>query len=174
VARRTHSDRWLRRAGFVLGLGVAATALLVARVPAHPPGLGLDLTVVPSAPETLTLRPPGPLLTAPGMRAGGKGAEGGVTVVNPTARTERVRIRALPSSRAIDRSLLVELKAGERVVYSGPLGGLREPVPDAPVLESGDGFELHARFWLPPRATGWRGHIEDLTLTFDAVPAEAR
>lgn len=174
VARRTHSDRWLRRAGFVLGLAVAAAGLLAARVPAHPSGLGLDLTVVPSAPDALTLRPPGPLVSAAGMRAGGTGAEGGVTVLNPTARSERVRIRALPSSRAIDRALMVELKAGGRVLYRGRLGGLRRPPDERLVLATGDGFELHAHFWLPPDADGWRGHIEDITLAFDAAAVKAR
>jgi hypothetical protein len=30
------------------------------------------------------------------------------------------------------------------------------------------------RVWLPAGATGWHGRIEDLALTFDAVPAPAR
>src|SRR5215212_9537505 len=141
VARRAHSDRWLRRGGFALGLVGAAAGLLAARVPAAPPGLGFDLTVVPTAPKTLTLRPPGPLLTAPGLRAGGKDAEGGVTVLNPTARTQRVRVTAMPSSRGIDQTLMVELTADGRALYRGPLGGLREPPGDPLVLQSGDGVE---------------------------------
>jgi hypothetical protein len=174
VAKRAKSDRWLRRGGFALGLAAAAGGLLAARVPAAPPGLGFDLTVVPTAPKTLTLRPPGPLLTAPGLRAGGKPGEGGVTVLNPTARPEQVRVRAVPSSKGIDNVLMVELTADGRAIYRGPLGGLREPPGPPLVLESGDGVEVRLRAWLPSGARGWRGQIEDLTLTFDAAPAQAR
>jgi hypothetical protein len=137
-------------------------------------GLGFDLTVVPTAPKTLTLRPPGPLLTAPGIRPGGKPADGGVTVLNPTARTQRVRVRAVPSSKGIDGLLMVELTADGRALYRGPLGGLREPPGNGLVLQSGDGVEMRLHAWLRPGARGWSGQIEDLTLAFDAVPAEAR
>jgi hypothetical protein len=174
VATRPQNGRWLQRFGFALGLVAAAAGLLAARVPAEPPGLGLDLTVVPAAPKTLTLRPPGPLLTAPGMQAGGKGAGGSVTVLNPTAGTERVRVRALPSSRAVDRALMVELTAAGRPIYRGPLGGLRNPPGEPIVLQTGDGVAVRLHVWLPAGTRGWRGHIEDIDLAFDSVPAEAR
>lgn len=155
-------------------MSAVAAGLLAARVPAHPSGLGLDLTVAATAPKTLTLRPPGPLLALPGMRAGGEAAEGGVTVVNPTESTERVSVRLLNPSRDAARALMVELSADDAPVYRGPLEGLESPPGRPLVLASGDGFELHARLWLPRGANGWRGHIEDLTLAFDTTPATAR
>jgi hypothetical protein len=175
VATRGHSSRWLPRAGFALGLAGAAGGLLAVRVPATPPGLGLDLTVVASAPKTLTLRPAqSTLLSAPGMRPGGRTASGSVTVLNPTARTQRVQVRVIPSSRGIDRALTVALSADGRRIYRGPLGRLRRPAAHPLVLQSGDGVELRLKAWLPRGATGWSGHIEDLNLAFDAVSATAR
>jgi hypothetical protein len=170
--RRSRSDRWARRAGFVLGLAGTAAVLLAARVPAQPHGLGLDLTVVPAPTSKLTLRPGGPILTAIGLRAGG-GSAGRVTLINPASRTQLVRVRALPSSHDLDRALMVEVRLDGRRLYSGRLGGLRGGTrPGA--IQSGDGLPLRVRVWLPPSATGWRGHIEDLTLSFDSAPVAPR
>jgi hypothetical protein len=108
------------------------------------------------------------------MRAGGEPADGSVTVLNPTARSRLVRVRALPSSHGIDRALMVELTADGRPVYRGPLGGLRNPAGRPLLLQSGDGVRVRARLWLPAGAHRWRGHIEDLNLAFDAVPVAAR
>jgi hypothetical protein len=80
----------------------------------------------------------------------------------------------VPSSKGIDGVMMVELTADGQALYRGPLGGLRAPPGDGLVLQSGDGVEVRLHAWLPPGARGWRGQIEDLTLMFEAVPAEAR
>jgi len=162
----------VRRAGLVLGLTGAAAVLLAARVPARPHGLGLDLTVVPAPTSQLTLRPGGPILTATGLRAGG-GSAGHVTLINPASRTQLLRVRALPSSHDLDRALMVQVTLEGRRLYSGPLGGLRTPTRPA-AIQSGDGLTLQVRVWLPPSAAGWRGHIEDLTLSFDSARVAQR
>ena len=170
--KRSGSDRWVRRAGFVLGLTVAAGVLVAARVPAGPHGLGLDLTVVPAPTSKLTLRPGGPILTATGLRPGG-GSAGRLTLVNPASRTQLVRVTALPSSHDLDLALMIEVTLDGRRLYSGPLGGLRGPTRPA-AIQSGDGLPLQVRVWLPPSAAGWRGHTEDLTLSFDSAPVARR
>jgi hypothetical protein len=173
VATRPQSDRWLRRSGFALGLAAVAVALLTARVPAAPHGLGLDLTVVATAPETVTLRPPGPLFTASGMRAGGKAARGSVTVVNAGDQGERIRLRALLASDDLDAALMIDASADGRRLYRGPLGGLRSAATTPLELGPGDGFVLRVDAWVPVGARGWRGHIEDLTLSFQTEPEPA-
>jgi hypothetical protein len=169
------TDRWVRRAGFVLGLAAAAALVGAARLPAQPRDLGLDLTVAAAPPAHLTVKPGGPLVTASGLRAGGRqsGARGRATLINPSAVAERVRIRALPSSHALDRALMVDLTVAGRAVYHGPLGALRAGARPFR-LGSGDALAVGVRVWLPAGATGWHGRIEDLALTFDAVPAPAR
>jgi hypothetical protein len=156
--------------GFVLGLAGAAAALAAARVPAQPPGLGADVEIVAVAPKSLALKPVGPLLSATGLSAGGAAAEDTTTLMNPTARTQRVRVRARPSSRALDRALMIEVRLDGRSLYSGPLGGLRRRPPGSGELASGDGLPLRIRVWIAPGATGWRGRIEDVNLALDAVP----
>src|SRR3954451_18006099 len=139
--------------------------LLPASVPAAPRGLGLDLTIAPAPTgKTLTLRPADQLLTVAGMQPG-RVASGHTLVMNPTPAKRRVKMRMLSSSHALDRALMVEATLDGRRLYRGALGGLRTPT-HAFEIESGDGPELRLRVWLPPDATGWRGHIEDLTLDF--------
>jgi hypothetical protein len=166
----SRNDRWVRRAGFVLGLAGAAAVLAAARVPAQPRDLGADVELAPVVPKALTLKPQGPLLSATGLRAGAGGATDTATLMNPTPRTQRVRLRARPSTRALDRSLRIEVKLDGATLYSGPLGGLRRPSATSLALASGDGLPLKLRVWIPPGATGWRGRIEDVNLAFDAVP----
>ena len=167
---------WVQRAGFALGLIAAVAVVGAARVPAQPRDLGLDLTIVPVPTKELTIKPSGPLLTAPGMRTGGRHAEatGRLTLINPTTRTQRVRLRAMPSSHALDRALMVEVTIAGTPLYRGPLGGLRRPTAASTDLASGDGHPLVVHVWLPPGATGWSGQIEDVNLAFDAAPVEAR
>ena len=167
------SDRWVRRTGFVLGLAGAMAMLLAAHVPAAPRALGLDLTIAPAPTgKTLTLRPADQLLAVSGLEPG-RVASAHTLVMNPTPRTRRVAMRIMPSSGALDHALMVEATLDGRRLYRGPLGGLRRPTPPFE-LQSGDGLELRLRVWLPPEATGWRGHIEDLTLDFDSAATPAR
>lgn len=170
------SDNWVRRVGFACGVATVAAVLAAARVPAQPHDLGLDLSVVPAPPTTLTVKPPGPLITVAGMRAGaGSGdARASATLINPASHPQRVRLRALPSSHALDRSLQVELTLDGRQLYDGDLGGLRRPTRRSLVLQTGGGVPLNVRIRLPAGARGWRGHIEDVDLAFDAVPEPAR
>ena len=167
---KRRSDRWWRRTGFVLGLAGALAMVLAAHVPAAPRGLGLDLTIAPAPTgRMLTLRPADQLLTVAGMQPG-RVASAHTLVMNPTSATRRVTMRMLPSSHALDRALMVEATLDGRRLYRGWLEGLRAPTRPFDI-ESGDGPELRLRVWLPPDATGWRGHIEDLTLDFESPEA---
>jgi hypothetical protein len=172
--QRSHT--WVRRAGFALGLTGAAAVVVAARVPPQPRDLGLDLTIVAVPTKALTIKPGDPLLTAPGMRAGGAHADatGRLTVINPTAGTRRLRLRAMPSSHALDRALMVEVTIAGTPLYRGPLGGLRRASAASTDLASGDGRTLRVHVWLPPEASGWRGRIEDVNLAFDSAPVTAR
>jgi hypothetical protein len=170
------SDNWVRRAGFACGVVAVASVLAAARVPAQPHGLGLDLSVVPAPISTLTVKPPGPLITRAGMRAGRRSGEAhaSATLINPASRAQRIRLRALPSSHALDRSLQVELTLDGKRLYSGPLGGLRQATRSSIVLQAGGGVPLQVSVRLPAGAVGWRGRIEDVDLAFDATPERAR
>ena len=165
---KRRSDRWCRRTGFTLGLAGALAVVLAAHVPAAPRGLGLDLTIAPAPTgKTLTLRPADQLLTVAGMQPG-RVASGHTLVMNPTPATRHVTMRIISSNHSLDRALMVEATLDGKRLYRGFLGGLREPTGSFDI-ESGDGPELRLRVWLSPDATGWRGHIEDLTLEFHST-----
>lgn len=171
-----HSDKWLRRGGFACGLATVAAVVFAARVPAQQHDLGLDLTVVPAPPTTLTLKPTSPLITASGMRAGtpSGSAVGHAMLINPASHTQRVRLRALPSSTAIDRSLEVDVRLADKRIYHGPLRGMRKATAGSVVLQSGDGVPLRLGVRLREGSSGWRGRIEDVNLAFEVTTVPRR
>ena len=172
--KKARSDIWVRRGGFACGVAAVIVALAAARVPAQPRDLGLDLSIAAAPSATLTVKPLRPLIVVAGMRAGGRRsvASGRATVVNPSAQAQRVRVRALPSTHALDRSLQVHLTLAGKPLYHGPVGGLRTPTRESIVLLSGNSAPLRLRVALSSRASHWRGRIEDVDLAFDVEPVE--
>jgi hypothetical protein len=166
------SDTWVRRAGFACGIVAVGAMLAAARVPAQPNGLGLDLSVVPAPSATLTIKPLRPLIVASGMRAGGRRSQatGSTTIINPSQQAQRVRVRALPSTHALDNSLQVDVRLAGKPIYHGPVQGLRTATRESIVLLSGNSAPVRVHVALPDGASGWRGRIEDVDLAFDTQP----
>ena len=120
----TYNSRAIPVIGVALGLGVALAAVLSWRIPASSQSLGAELRFVPAATGEVSISPDGPLLTARGL-APGDSAGRRFRLENVAGRPLRVRLRALPSQRALDRALQVELTAAGRRIYAGRLGELR-------------------------------------------------
>jgi hypothetical protein len=150
-------------AGLLVGLGVAVLAVLGWRIEAESSPLGADLAVVAAPSGELELSPAGRFLSARSLTPGGQPARGELRVRNQTGRTLVVRPRALPSTRELDRVVVVELSAGARSLYRGWLGGLRRGSRRALRLRRGATAEVAMRAWLPRgSAPGWRGRIVDV------------
>jgi hypothetical protein len=94
---------------------------------------------------------------------------GTVELRNQTGRRLPFRLRALPSGRDADEALSVRVAAGGRVLYDGPLGGLREWTPPELVLEPGgrSTFAMRARL-TPPPGVETAGRIVDVMLEMRA------
>ena len=161
------SSRWPRVAGFVAGLAIVAVLVGTWGVPRGDGRLGADVTFVTGPTGELAI-PSGPVLRATAMEPGDR-ATGIGSVRNQTGRALGVRIRALPSIGDLDRVLEVGIHAGGRVVYAGPLGGLR--TWSAPFrLGSGQRVRLSILASLAGGSgDASRGRIDDVVLQFHSV-----
>jgi hypothetical protein len=162
------TDRLARGLGVVLGVSLAAVALIAWRVPGGEGTLGADVRVETLQTGEVGVAPLHPFLTAPSLMPGSQ-ASGSVTLRNQTGSPLAVRLRARPSSRDLDRILRVQVRAGGRPLYDGGLGGLRAsgtlPLRLAPAAS----VRVGVRAWLPGGLrTGFKGRIVAVTLDVDS------
>jgi hypothetical protein len=159
------SATFVRAAGLLVGLCLAALAVLSWRVPAQGTPLGADVAFVATPSGELELSPSGRFLSARSLSPGGGSISGELRVRNQTGGALALRPRALPSTRELDRLVVVELSAGPRRLYRGRLGGLRGGSRHRFRLASGASTTLSARAWIAGDAgPGWRGRIADVQL----------
>jgi hypothetical protein len=128
----------MRAAGLLAGVClVAVVALQTWRVPASPSAAGaqVELRAVPTG--EVGVAPAGPVLRG-SLVADGPGLRGRVRLSNRTAQSIAVRPRVTGGDPALDRLVELELTVAGRVVYRGPLGGLRDGVSTSvPLRPSG-------------------------------------
>lgn len=114
-------DRFTRAIGVAIGLGLVA-ALIVAARPAGGHGgvlpASLRFTAGLDGAVAIEPAPPRPLLESSSMRPGSH-ASGAITVGNQTGETLAVRLRAKPSSTALDGTAMVRLTSGGRTLADG-------------------------------------------------------
>jgi hypothetical protein len=159
------SPTLVRAAGLLVGLGLAALAVLSWRVPAQGTPLGADLAFVAAPSGEFELSPIGRFLSARSLAPGGSAASGELRVRNQTGATLALRPGAVPSTRELDRLVMVDLSVRGRPLYRGRLGGLRGGGRNRFRLASGATTTLSARAWIPGDAgPGWRGRIVDVQL----------
>jgi hypothetical protein len=159
----TASDTWARWVGLAVGLVLALAAVLSWRIAAEGAAVGAEVRFVAAPPGELTAAPVGAFLAARRLRPGGV-ANGQLALRNITGAPVSVRMRGLPSVRALDRPLRVEVKDGEEVIFRGRLGGLRSWTRGV-VLAKGARRALATRVWLPAGAgRAVAGAIVDVTV----------
>jgi hypothetical protein len=120
-------------------------------MPAGGAPLGADVTIAVQPTGELGVTPAGRMLTVTGLKPGprSKGARGSVAVRNQTATRLAVALRALPSSRDLDDSVFVVVRAGGRELFGGALGELRSWTKRSLVLGPGDEAKVKAVAWIP-------------------------
>jgi hypothetical protein len=171
VAARSKIDRQLAWLGFVAGLAVAAVLVLGWRVPAGSGELGLELRVIVHSTGELGVSPAGEVAAAGGLRPGSAHdrVDARTTVTNQTSRPLLLRVRARPSSRDLDDSLTVTVRAGGRRLFRGPLGKLRSETRSGLRMAARTSVPLAISAHIPARVkTGYEARIEDLTLELRA------
>lgn len=183
--------RFAAPVGLVIGLAVAALAVASWRLPAGGEPLGADVAVAVAPSGELAVSPNGRIVNAHGLKPSrpSDGEHGSVSVRNQTSRRLAVRVRGLPSSRQLDNSLFLDIRASGRSVFCGPLRGLRTWSRRSLLLRPGASRSVEVLAWIPrlaqdcyrgrlvplsaiaassPRA--YAGGIEDISLEFQSKP----
>jgi hypothetical protein len=156
-------ESYVRRAGVVVGIALVALVVVAFRVPGGSGALGADVIVAIAPTGELGVSRPGPFLTVTGLRPGAD-ERSSVTVHNQTDKTLLVGLRALPDSRDLDDVLRLEVRAGDKTLFRGPLGRLRKGV-SLGTFGSGDRRRLEVRTSLPASLRGgYAGRIETVSL----------
>jgi hypothetical protein len=157
-------DRIARLLGILLGVCVAAAALISWRVPGGERTLGADVRIEALQTGEVGVAPLHPFATAPSLLPGSSMA-GDVTVRNQTGVRLALRLRALPSTRELDSLLAVRVSAGARTLYDGDLGGLRTAGSQPLALNAARSSRLHVSASLPAGLrSGFQGRIVDVSL----------
>jgi hypothetical protein len=119
------------------------------------PTTGLEMSPAGSFGEGLDLRP------------GAAPAEGTVSIRNVSGSPLVVRARALPSAEDLDRRMRVEVTAGDTVVYSGMLAGLRDGTGGFTVA-AGHAVNLHVSAAIEDWVTRkYQGLVDHIAFEFD-------
>jgi hypothetical protein len=154
------ADRFTRAIGAAIGLGLVAALIVMAR-PAggHGGVLPASLRFTATLDGAVAVEPaaPKPLLASGPMRPGSH-AGGGLTLRNQTGATLAVRLRARPSSTALDGTAHVRLVSGGAVLADGTLQALRQGTAKAVRLQPGGAARVRVIAWIPAEVeTGYEG-----------------
>lgn len=151
--------RSIRAIGLACGLIIAALALHSWAIASTGTALGADLGVAAVPPGELEVSS-GLALQATGLQPGAAPATGALRVRNISGAPVRVRIRALPSTRALDGALeLTATARGRRIVLSRSWSTMRVTLG----MRKSTTIALRARLTRPAQ-----GLIADVTLELDA------
>jgi hypothetical protein len=158
----------LKAAGFVLGLAGVALAVFGWRIPGGDGTLGADVIFVSHLSGELEVSPTGPFITKAGLEPADE-ATGTLKIRNRTGSRLAIRPEVVADTHDLDRFLRLEIKAGEKVLFSGRLGRLRDNEARAFVLVRGQGVPLTFRAWLPISIrSGYQGRIAQVDVQLRA------
>jgi hypothetical protein len=164
------ADRFTRAIGAAIGLGLVAALIFAAR-PAggHGGVLPASLRFTAALDGAVAAQPaaPKPLLASGQMRPGGH-ARGAFSLRNETGETLAVRLRARPSSTALDGIAQVRLQSRGVVLSEGTLQALRQGTAEALRLRPGGAARVQVIAWIPAEVeTGYEGH--DVAVSLEPV-----
>lgn len=154
------TDRFTRAIGAAIGLSLVAALIFAAR-PAggHGGVLPASLRFTATLDGAVASQPaaPKPLLASGPMRPGSH-VQGNFTLSNQTGETLAVRLRAKPSSTALDGTAQVRLESRGIVLSEGTLQALRQGTAEAVRLRPGGAAPVHVVAWIPAEVeTGYEG-----------------
>ncbi|HET7444622.1 MAG TPA: hypothetical protein VFJ57_08190 [Solirubrobacterales bacterium] len=167
-------DRITRITALALGAAIVLVVVLCAR-PAggHGGVLPASLRVSASQDGALAVSPAAPKAVLedarlrPGAHAGGQ-----LRLRNQTGSQLAVRLRAEPTSTALDGILRVRIEAGGESVFDSTLQALRQGTEDAIRLGPGQETAVRVSTWIPAtEATGYEGRHVDVLLVPEEGPA---
>src|ERR1700712_4359545 len=160
------NDRITRVLAASLGVSIVAAVVLLAR-PAggHGGVLPASLRFTASEDGAVALAPlaPEPVLAGGAMRPGSRAA-GSLVLRNQTGERLAVRLRANPSSTALDGIARVRIRNGARTIFDSTLQALRQG-SEAVRLAPGKAATARVIAWIPAETeTGYEGRHVDVGL----------
>jgi len=154
------TDRFTRAIGAAIGLGLVAALIIAARPAAgHGGVLPASLRFTAALDGAVAAEPaaPKPLLASGPMRPGTH-ARGSFTLRNETGEALAVRLRAKPSSTALDGTAEVRLESRGVVLSEGTLQALQQGTEEAVRLRPGAAAPVQVVAWIPAEVeTGYEG-----------------
>lgn len=169
AAHRTGA-RVARWAGLLTGLGLTVAAFVAWQLPASGHALGADVTIVAVPPGEVLVKPAAAALAARGI-VPGQERRGTMTVTNITGQPLEIRVRVLPSSRDLARSVELTVTDGRRTVAGGTLAELRQWSGRRLRLPVRSTHRLVLRAGLRADAEDSAGRVVDVSLELDARTA---
>lgn len=164
------ATKWI---GATAGILLAVALVLSWKVPAEGQPLPAEVSLRADPSGELELRPAGDFLSAERLEVGGRAASGSVLLHNITPVTLAVRVRLEPSSRVLDRALLVRLASDGGRLAGARLGALRRWSTRSLRIRPGRSAAIRASVSLPPGASAQAagGQDVDISADFQARPA---
>lgn len=143
----TRPERAVRLASYAAGLALAVAALVTWQVPADAGDPRTRVSFEVALTGELGVAPTGTIARANDLTADPRrrALSGGFRVRNQTPAPLALRLRAVPSTPALDKLLVVTLGAGERRLFRGPLGELRSGTGPAVKLPPGEAETISVR-----------------------------
>lgn len=166
-------DSRLRVIGLIIGTALAAAVIGSSRIPAGAGALGADVSMVAAPSGELAVKRSGVVLRGTSLTPATDAATGAVQLLNQTASPVSVRLRGIPDTPALDRTLWVMVTgpSGEEL-YRGPLDGFRDWTAAAITLDPGEWRSIALETWVPDDVgPGYAGRIAQIDLGFE-VSAE--
>jgi hypothetical protein len=163
----TRAKPWIGRAGFVLGVLLAAIIVATGSVPGGERPLTAELKLGATATGGLAVTPEGRVLAARRLAPGGQPAEGRVRLLNQTSGRASVLVRARTRDRALDDLVQVRLRPDRGSAVRTTLGALRRWRRFGPALAPHRRARVAVRVWIPASVDGGHeGRRAEVTLEF--------
>lgn len=169
----TPLERAARLASYAAGLALAAALLAAWQVPGAERDPRTEVSFEVNLTGELAVTPTGTIARAHDLTVGGGrlAARGRFRLRNQTPSALAIRPRVVPSTKTLDRLLLVTLRAGDRRLFRGPLGELRSGSERSLALGPGEEKTVRVRAWLRADDASTGGVHERIRLE---LPSEAR
>ena len=162
------NDRIIRIVAAALGAAIVLAIVLLARPAGGHGGVlpaSLRLTLSQDGAIAVSPAAPKPLAENARLRPGGHVA-GAAVVRNQTGERLAVRLRAQPSSTALDGLALVRISAGAKTIFDSTLQALRQGTSGAIAIAPGAAARVRVLARIPAdAATGYEGRHVDVELT---------
>jgi hypothetical protein len=157
---------WINRAGFALGVVLAAGIVAAGKVPDGDRPVDARLTIAATATGGLAAFPEGEVLAPRRLAPGSPAARARVSLLNQTSGTVQVLVRAEAGDRALDDAVHLKLRPVHGRPLRTTLGELRRWRPLGRALPAHGREAVRIEVRIPASADGAAGRRSEVSLEF--------